>query len=202
MRRAYPARAGRSAPCLRSPPFPTAQASFGPVVAAGSCGEQQPCRECRLGDDAGADATRPRQAPATQIDGIQEGDWCEPGRTLPRGTCVHRGLASRVELSAHFKTVARAVPLSVLMAKEGAPPGDLSAGPRRVRLAPRQRGPSEWGGRFRAEHQPGRIGVHGCASRYGVALGGQGGVASARIFSYAREGSDSACAAVRAWAER
>ena len=32
-------RAGRSSPCLRSPPFPTAQASFRPVVAAGSCGE-------------------------------------------------------------------------------------------------------------------------------------------------------------------
>jgi hypothetical protein len=46
--------ADRSPPCLRSAPFPTAQASFGPVVAAGSCGERQPRRECRLGDEAEA----------------------------------------------------------------------------------------------------------------------------------------------------
>jgi hypothetical protein len=35
-------------------------------------------------DIAEADATRLRQAPGTQIDGIEEGDWCEPGRPLPR----------------------------------------------------------------------------------------------------------------------
>jgi hypothetical protein len=37
---------------LRSPAFLTAQASFGPVVLTGLCGERQPCRECRLGDEA------------------------------------------------------------------------------------------------------------------------------------------------------
>ena len=44
-------RAGRSPPCRSRPPFPTAQASFRPVVAAESCGEQRPCRECRLGNE-------------------------------------------------------------------------------------------------------------------------------------------------------
>jgi len=33
------------------PSFPTARTSFRPVVAAGSCGEQQARRECRLGDE-------------------------------------------------------------------------------------------------------------------------------------------------------
>lgn len=46
--------ARRSPPCSYSPPFPTAQASFTPVVVAVLCGEQQPRRECRLGDEAGA----------------------------------------------------------------------------------------------------------------------------------------------------
>jgi hypothetical protein len=53
MGRALPVATSRSiAALLRSAPFPTAQASFRPVVAAGSCGEQQPRPECRLGDDA------------------------------------------------------------------------------------------------------------------------------------------------------
>lgn len=46
----YWRRAGRSPTCLRSPPFPTAQASFRPVVAAESYEEQQRCREFRFGD--------------------------------------------------------------------------------------------------------------------------------------------------------
>jgi hypothetical protein len=37
--------ADRSPPCLRSAPFPTAQASFGPIVAAGSCAESSSLAE-------------------------------------------------------------------------------------------------------------------------------------------------------------
>jgi hypothetical protein len=53
---------------LRSAPFPTAQASFGPVVATGSCGEKQPRRECRLGDEADAYLAhqRPREERAVR----------------------------------------------------------------------------------------------------------------------------------------
>jgi hypothetical protein len=55
----------------------------GPLVAA-SVDEGKSHPDCRVGDDAEADATRPQQALGTRGDGIEEGHWASLGRALPR----------------------------------------------------------------------------------------------------------------------
>jgi hypothetical protein len=53
----------------------TAGIPGGNLGASGYGGERESRRECRLGDDAEADATRPQQALGTRIDRIEEGHW-------------------------------------------------------------------------------------------------------------------------------
>ena len=52
-------------------------------AAAAPRGKGQPERDCRWGDNAEADATRPRSAPGGRIDGSEQGERWQPRRALP-----------------------------------------------------------------------------------------------------------------------